>query len=192
MQKSSKLALLVECAILLGLAAVLSEYTKIIRMPWGGSVTVLSMLPVCLAAIRHGVKWGLGTALLYSVIQLLFGLKNLSYANSAAVAVAIVALDYIIPFTALGLAGIFRKKGFEGQLLGVIAAVTIRFACHFLTGIFIWGQWREGMWAEAPAWVYSLAYNSAYMLPEIIFTGIGAALVLKAMQKMKLSESYSS
>lgn len=178
MQRNSKIQILAECAIMIGLATALS-FVKIFEMPWGGSVTVLSMLPICLVSIKRGVRWGAGAAFIYSVIQLLQGLGNLTYANSAAMAFAIVALDYIAPFTGLGLAGIFRKKGFEGQLLGVVLAVMLRFLCHFITGTLIWGQWREGMWLEVPVWVYSLAYNSAYMLPETAFTAIGAAVLIK-------------
>jgi len=178
MQRNSKTLILIECAIMVGLATALS-FVKIIEMPWGGSVTVLSMLPICLLSIKRGVRWGAGAAFVYSVIQLILDIKYLSYANTFLVAAAILMFDYIVPFTGLGLAGLFRKNGFEGQMLGVVSAVLFRFLCHFFTGIVIWGQWREGMWLDVPAWVYSLAYNSAYMLPETVFTAIGAAILIK-------------
>ena len=68
---------LTESAIMLAFAAVLSEI-KIIHMPYGGSVTAFSMLPLILIAYRYGVKWGLVTSATYGLIQLLLGMDNLS------------------------------------------------------------------------------------------------------------------
>ena len=63
---------------MIALSTVLS-LIKIIDMPYGGSVTVASMLPIVIAAYRHGAIWGLGTAMVNSAMQLLLGLNNLSY-----------------------------------------------------------------------------------------------------------------
>ena len=35
---------------------------KIVDMPFGGSVTACSMLPILIIAYRYGTKWGLFTA----------------------------------------------------------------------------------------------------------------------------------
>jgi len=183
---SSKIAILAECAVMLGLATALS-FVKIIKMPWGGSVTLLSMLPITVVSIRRGIKWGLPVAFLYSLIQ--FGLdlgEVLTWSLTPTVFAGMLFLDYLFAFSVLGLSGIFRKKGFEGQLLGVIIAVTLRFAFHFLSGMVLWGSYAaEYDWAGGSVPLYSLIYNGAYMFPEIIFTGIGAAVVIKAMQRFK-------
>ena len=56
--EKAKIKVLAECGILIALAAVLS-LIKIWQLPWGGSVTLFSMLPIALISIRHGVKTGL-------------------------------------------------------------------------------------------------------------------------------------
>ena len=52
---SQKTQLLVEGAVVIALATVLS-FIRIIKMPWGGSVTLLSMLPIVIYSIKNGVK----------------------------------------------------------------------------------------------------------------------------------------
>jgi len=179
-KRDSKTLILAECAIMLGLATALS-FVKIIKMPWGGSVTLLSMLPIALVSIRRGVKWGLPVAFLYAVIQFGMDLGDvLTWSLTPAVFVGMLFLDYLFAFSVLGLSGIYRKKGFEGQLLGTVIAVTLRFAFHFLSGMVLWGSYAaEYDWANNSVPLYSLIYNGAYMFPEIIFTAIGAAIVIK-------------
>lgn len=82
------------------MAFVLS-FIKIIDMPYGGAVTAASMLPIIIAGYRHGLKWGLITSFTYSILQLLTGLSNVSYATSTTAMIAIILLDYIVAFTVL-------------------------------------------------------------------------------------------
>ena len=49
---------LVETGILLAIATVLSVIQPF-QLPFGGGITIFSMLPVVLLSYRHGVKWGL-------------------------------------------------------------------------------------------------------------------------------------
>jgi thiamine transporter len=188
--KQTKTLILVECAIMLGLAVALS-FVKIMQSPFGGSVTLLSMLPIALISIKHGLKWGLPVAFLFAAIDLgLSFAKVVSWAQiptndgeiiSWSLFFGIIFLDYIFAYTVLGLAGIFRKKGFEGQSFGVAFAVTMRFVFHFLSGIILFGEFKEYFpWAEELSVpVYSLIYNGIYMFPEILFTTIGAVVLLK-------------
>ena len=67
--KETKTKKLVLSAVLLALATVLSLF-KVYQLPLGGSITLLSMLPVCLLSIRYGVKWGLTCSFFYGVIQI--------------------------------------------------------------------------------------------------------------------------
>ena len=71
MQKS-RLHVLVEGAVMIALATILS-YIRIFKLPWGGSITLVSMLPIILYSIKYGIKHGLGTAFIFSLI-LLFSL----------------------------------------------------------------------------------------------------------------------
>jgi thiamine transporter len=170
--KSENTKRLVTTAMLLALAAVLS-LIKIWHMPMGGAVTLLSMLPVCVISIKYGVKWGLFGAFVYSLIQLGMGLADLmTWGMTPATWIGCLIFDYIAAFTVLGLAGMFRDKGLPGIMGGVTLAVALRFVCSYISGAIIFAIWTpEG----TSPFLYSLIYNGAYMLPELIFTVIGAS-----------------
>ena len=67
-----------EAGIMIALSTVLAML-KLIDMPYGGSVTFAQMLPILIYAYRHGPRYGMGAALVASLIQLLLGLENFSY-----------------------------------------------------------------------------------------------------------------
>ncbi len=170
---------LTESAVMLAAAFALS-FIPVVNMPFGGSVTLCSMLPVALIAYRHGLKWGLVTGFAASLLQLLLGLNNLSYATSWLAVVAIILLDYVLAFTALGLAGVFRKTKLTqtaALVLGVLLCCAVRYACHFVSGVTVWRDLSAPL-GEAVA--YSLAYNAAYMVPETIIT-VAAATALSTV-----------
>lgn len=167
---------LTESAVMLAAAFVLS-LIPVVNMPFGGSVTLCSMLPVLLIAYRHGTKWGLLVGFAGSLLQLLMGLNNLSYATSAGAAVAIVMLDYVVAFTALGLGGIFKKSGASqtvSLLLGGALACAIRYVCHVISGCTVWAGVSI---PDTQGLLYSLSYNAAYMVPETIITLAAAGAV---------------
>ena len=173
MQTQTKLLRLVESALLLAVAAVLSM-VKVLDLPYGGSITAFSALPILLVAYRHGTAWGLFTGFAYSLTQLLLGLNTLSYATGPAAAVAIIVLDYLLAFTVLGLGGLFRKTVKEqGKALVLAALLTgvLRYVCHVIAGCTVWAG--LSIPTEA-ALLYSLAYNATYMLPEMLVTMLGA------------------
>ena len=68
----SKTRTLVECALMIALGTVLANI-KIYELANGGSVTLFSMLPFILISFRHGVKWGLFTGFVNSLLQMLLG-----------------------------------------------------------------------------------------------------------------------
>ena len=67
-----------ESAMLLAIAIVLELVSKMFipEMPFGGQVTLVSMLPVVLISYRHGVKWGLFSAFVYALLEMALGAKN--------------------------------------------------------------------------------------------------------------------
>lgn len=174
---TSRLSLkIAESAVMIALAFILS-LIPIVKMPFGGDVTLFAMLPVILIAYRHGVLWGFLTGFAYSLLQLLTGLSNLEYATSALAAFAIVMLDYVVAFTVLGLGGLFRnriKSQTLGLSLGVLLTCLLRFLCHFVSGCTVWAGVSI---PSADGMVYSLAYNAAYMVPETVITLAGAILL---------------
>ncbi|MBQ5315481.1 MAG: energy-coupled thiamine transporter ThiT, partial [Oscillospiraceae bacterium] len=123
--KNAKLKTLVEGAIMIALATVLS-LIKIYKLPWGGSITLLSMLPIAVFSLRHGVYKGLGVSFVYALIQLFQGIVFdglFAWGLTPLMLIGCIMLDYILPFTSLGLSGIFKDKGLIGQLSGITIAI---------------------------------------------------------------------
>lgn len=184
--KNSKTRILAEGAIMVAMAFILS-YVKIFHLPWGGSITLLSMLPIAIFSIKRGVKAGLFAAFVSALLQLGQGIAVdglFAWGLTPAMLVSCIFLDYIGAYTVIGLAGIFRDKGIFGRLGGTALAVLIRYLFHIVSGAVIFHS--SGMIWEAFStdneWLYSTLYNGAYMLPEMIFTVIGAAVLLKVPQ----------
>jgi thiamine transporter len=172
--KSENIKRLVTTAMLIALAAALS-LVKIIQLPLGGSVTLLSMLPVCLISIKYGVKWGVFSAFVYSLVQIALDLGSLmSYGMTVKIWIGCILFDYIFAYTALGFAGIFKNKGTAGVIAGVTLALVLRFVSHIISGTIFFDLWTPEGWSPA---FWSIAYNGTYMLPELIFTVIGASLL---------------
>ena len=95
--RNTKIRALCECAIMVALAFVLS-YARLFKMPLGGSVTVASMLPIMLIAIKYGTKIGLGTSFVYSLTQLLQAYIDgdvFPYCETAGTLVICILFDYI-------------------------------------------------------------------------------------------------
>lgn len=178
--KQTKMLRLVESGLMLAAATVLSM-VKVLDLPYGGSITAFSALPILLVAYRHGTGWGLVTALAHALIQLMLGASTLSYATSAAAAVAIVVLDYLLAFTVLGLGGIFRRRC-ENQgtalVLGAVVTGALRYLLHVIAGCTVWAG--LSIPTEA-ALVYSLAYNATYMIPETAVAALGAWYLSRAV-----------
>ena len=171
-------------AIFIALAAGLSQI-KVLQMPLGGSITLFSMLPIVMIAYALGINWGLASAFVYSLTQLFFGILFdgvLGWGLTPLSLVGTIFLDYIIPFTALGLVGLASKKGNIALISGTVAVLVIRFLCHLLSGAIIFDIWCE--WENV--WLYSLCYNGAYMLPELAITVIGAAILFNIPQIKRL------
>ena len=180
--QSTKTRILVEGAIMVALATVLS-FIRVVKLPWGGSITLLSMLPIVLFSIRRGIKSGLTVSFLFALIQFIQGIMDglFGWGLTPGSLIACIFLDYLLAFTVLGLAGLFRQKGVTGWIAGIALAILLRFTMHFLSGVIIWKSFGQ-LWGDfftENTVLYSLLYNGAYMLPEMIFTIIGAIVLLK-------------
>ena len=167
---------LTETGIMIGLSVVLSLFA-VVNLPFGGSVTMCSMVPMVVIAYRHKTLWGIMAGGVYGIVQMILGASNLSYGTSFLAVVAIVLFDYLVAYGATGLGGIFRdklkgKKGLELALGGLLACA-VRFVCHYISGVTVWAGFAE----DAPVWLYSLVYNGSYMLPETIVTVVACALI---------------
>lgn len=169
---------LVLSAILIAMAVVLSLITPFAQA-FGGSVTLFSLVPVLTIGWVFGNKWGLLSGFVYALLQMLLGANNFGYVSGFGAYLVLIFADYVVPFTIHGLGGLFKGKIKNPVVAFPLAALLLgilRYICHFISGITIWGNWAENTtWAGVIA--YSAPYNASYMIPEIIVTMIGCAAV---------------
>lgn len=182
-------------------------FVKPFELPYGGAITLCSMLPVMFFSYRCGLKWGLSAGLVFSVLQLLFGLDALK-GISAMMVVGSIFLDYILAFTVLGLAGMFRgkiKNDAAAFTLGSFVSMMLRYFCSFLSGWVLWASFNEtadmqgfiatffpalgNLSGTALAVVYSLVYNGSYMIPEIVLTCVVGFLLVQFAGKQILDKA---
>ena len=207
---TNKTKRLTESAMLLSVAIVLELCSKMFipELPFGGQVTLVSMLPVVLISYRHGVKWGLVSGVAYAMIEMAIGAKTVTAAFQPGYfgdgvmllnALIMCVLDYLIAFTVLGLGGIFRDRiENRGKALccGAIVALGCRYLAHILSGYILFAGWAEWFFTQEgfPAWgaglvaslspaalglLYSIVYNGMYMIPELILTAVAAVLIAR-------------
>ncbi len=215
--KKKNLYWLVESAVMIALAAVLEWVSKMIipEMPFGGQITIVSMLPVVLVGWKYGIGKGLITGGVYSLVQMALGVKTISamilpssddYLGSVGNIILMFIFDYILAYTVLGLAAMYKKviKNDAVSLpLGAFTVLLLRYICHIVSGYILFGAWAEWFFSQEGfyAWgevilntfsgnalslVYSIIYNAFYMVPEIIITTIVAVVVSKIPQITKI------
>ncbi len=200
---------MVSCAMMVGTAIILSVI-KPFALPFGGGITLASMMPICLIAYIYGTKTGIFAAFIYSIAQMMLdphviGAAFLPGEGQMLFSKALLMcfLDYTLGFTVLGLGGIFKnklKKDFSAVTVGTILATSLRYLCHILSGYILWGSYAEWFFSQKGfysigqsilstfsgnglALIYSIFYNGLYMIPEIILTAIITPLVYQALKK---------
>lgn len=168
---------LVFCAVAMALAFVTS-YLKIFTLPWGGSVTLCSMLFIVLVANWYGVGTGITVGLAYGILQFIQEPYVLSFFQ--------VCCDYILAFATLGVAGFFAKQS-HGLLKGYIVAVIARGAFHALGGYLYWMSYMPDNFPKSLTAIYPIVYNYSYLLAEGIITVIVISIpaVSKALAQVK-------
>lgn len=140
-------------------------------MPQGGSVA-LTMIPILLLAYRQGAVSGMVCGAIYGAISL--AIAGVIYHPMS------ILLDYVLAFGLLGIAGFFRKTP-AGIICGTIAGVGGRFISSLVSGAVLFASYApEG---QNP-WIYSIAYQATYMVPELIIAG--AVLVMLFLKANKL------
>ncbi len=149
------------------------SYIKLWDMPNGGSVTLVSTLPLMLYAYLFGTKKGVFVGFVYGTMQAL--------QDPWIIHPAQFLLDYPIAFSAIGLAGIFGEGNFLKKLpqlrfaFGAVIAGLLRFSAHVLSGVFAFEAYAAG----ENVWAYSLVYNS-YVFIDVALVIVGGILVLSS------------
>lgn len=169
---------LVTCAVALALAYVTS-YIKLFKLPFGGSVTLFSMLFIVLIGYWYGSKIGILTGLVYGIFQFLQEPYVLSLFQ--------VCCDYILAFGAMGIAGFFSKSKKHGLLKGYIAAIIARGAFHALGGYLYWMDYMPDNFPKSLTALYPIIYNYSYILLEGVLTVIIISIpaVSKALNQIR-------
>lgn len=178
-------------------------------MPFGGKFFGLSMFPLVLIGALFGLKFGLMAGLIYAMYN--FGFDYLIYLDTLRITLeswtgeawgvgrilALVLLDYVIPFMAFGLSGLF-KGVFEHKstlTIAILFVSVIRLVSATLSGVVLWSSsiryavFMVESGEQAPnlatrifavmgesLWLYSLGYNMIYITTTTLLV-IGIALM---------------
>lgn len=169
---------LTETAVMIALAIGLS-FVTIYKLPMGGSITLFSQVPIVIIGYRYGLKWGTLTGVIYGLLSMVIGgLGNFAYVKGIVSYLILIFADYVLAFMVLGIGGAMFKKAIKNQTvalgLGAFVGSLLRFICHFVSGVTIWGEYADG-WKSV--WAYSLGYNGSYMGAEAVITIIGVVLL---------------
>ena len=218
--EKTKTTKLVVSGMMISLGTILS-LIKIYEMPFGGTVTAFSMVPVVLVSYIYGVKWGMFTSLIYSLLQLICGVATGIVSRMflpgdeqmvLSAAITICILDYVLAYFVLGFGGMFKGK-FKSEtseiVFGSIVAVILRWVMHIISGYIFYGAWAEWFFGDATGlagipvfenvckWVmenvtgnslallYSVVYNGAYMVPELVLTAAFAPFIYRVLKNTK-------
>jgi thiamine transporter len=145
------------CAMAIALGMVASMI-KLYSFPFGGSVTMFSMLFICLPGYFYGPAAGILTAVAYGILQ--FIIEPYIYFPVQ------VLVDYVLAFGALGLSGFFANKK-QGLLKGYLLGILGRYVFVVISGWIFFGEYAWEGWSPL---TYSLAYNGAYIFTEAAIT----------------------
>jgi thiamine transporter len=170
---------LVFSGLSLALAFALS-YVKLFKMPWGGSVTLCSMLFVALIGYWYGPKIGFIASFAYSILQ--FVQDGGSYVLSPMQ----VIFDYFLAFTLLGASGFFSKKK-NGLIVGFIVAAMLRALSQSIAGYIYWMEYMPDNFPKNLAPIYPIAYNYSFVLVEVVIT-----VVVLLLPPVKKAFAYTS
>lgn len=187
MKRTSKIRMLAEGGMMIALSVLLGHIT-IYQAPNGGSVSAGGMIPIMLFAIRWGIGPGIAVGSVYGILD--FILKPYFYHWAQ------FLLDYPIPYGLLGLAGIGyimksdnnSSQGYFRLIFGVVLAVLGRMLSHVLSGVIFFAEYA----GEQNPWIYSIIYNSTYLIPELIISVVVLILIWKPLRKTVMSQNINS
>jgi thiamine transporter len=159
----SQTKIIAEIVVAVALAYVLNLIV-LFRMPQGGSVTAVSMVPILWLALRRGPKIGVLGGIVFGLVDM--------FPEPFIVHPVQFLLDYPLAFGALGLAGFFRGH----PLLGVVVGILGRFISHFISGMVFFATYAPA--GMNPA-LYSAIYNGSYLIVELILSIMVMFLLVK-------------
>lgn len=150
------------------------SYIKLWDLPQGGSVTLVSFLPIMLFAYLYGAKKGLFVGFVYGLLQ--------SLQDPYIIHPAQFLLDYPVAFAMAGFAGVLKNVNMKSpQLKFALSALiggAMRYVAHVLSGAFAFGAYALDA-GVSNVFTYSLAYNS-FVFVDIALVIIAGVLLLSS------------
>lgn len=169
---TTKIMLHVSIAVAL---AIILKMFRILKMPMGGSVTLGAMVPIIFIAYIYGTRVGCLTGVIFGIIDLILGPEVVHPVQ--------LIIDYILAFGVLGVAGYFKNN----ISLGATFAIGLRFICHVISGVVFFSSYA----GDKNVLVYSILYNSTYLLPEAIIAVIILGIIpVKRIKNEMLRTSF--
>lgn len=181
-------------AVCIALSFALS-YIAMFKMPFGGTITFASLLPLMLYSYMFGAKKGVIAGVVYGMLQAVQDPWILHPAQ--------FLLDYPVAFAGIGLSGMLRSLNVLNDKprlqfsLGALIGGAARFVSHFISGALAFGsygaQYAEtyGMPALANEYVYSLLYQTMYIIPDLIIVIIAGVLLFSSKNFKTQVDKYS-
>ena len=151
-------SMIAKAAVCVALSYILSMI-KLFRMPMGGSVTLVSSLPLILFAVAYGPLEGLLVGFAYGLMQLLI--------DPYVIHPIQLLVDYPMAYGAIALACLGTALPVNNRLklpLAMVFGYLGRYLMSVLSGVVFFAEYA----GEQGALIYSLSYNISYLWPEIL------------------------
>ncbi len=154
-------------------------FIPFLDMPQGGSIEI-EMIILVIASFILGYKKGIITSLIYLLLAILFNeasyfLNPMQY-----------ACDYLVPIVAMGAATCFLFKGIKNKPIqydiAIFIAFIIKWFAHLLSGVFFYFPENE-VAGSLGAWIYSVNYNTPYVLVSMIIAMIIVPIIMGRIVK---------
>lgn len=181
--KNNRMRIFIEGAMMIAVAQILS----LLPTGIGSSFSVsIGSIPIILFALRHGLQKGLVVGLSYGLFKIAIGdVYWLHFAQGM--------IEYTIPYTCLGFAGLFsnplkqtlnltdNKHGIRLIISASLLAITFRYFWHFLAGVLYWGEFAPEGWSPV---VFSAVFNGASGLATAVASVLLLALLYSRSKRL--------
>ncbi len=177
-----------------------------IPLPFGGSITAVSMLPVILISYYYGISWGFFSSLIYAFVQMLLGVSTISRyvlpgrsVQNLLLIVAMCVFDYLFAYLSLSFGGLFRRNRSMKKALvyGTLVSLFLKYLFHVISGMILCSSWINVVNDYVFMWIkkyfpgclfsiiYSIIFNGMYMIPEILITVFFAVSISKVLSRSR-------
>jgi thiamine transporter len=175
-KKSSSTRIFAEIVVFSALSAVLYA-VRPFSLPFGGAITLGSMVPVMFLSLRRGIRVGVIAGAVFGALALPIDVITLG-ASSIIVSPLQVFLEYPLAFGIIGLTGMFHRKTVLFAIAGAGISVFIRFLVHYFVGVYVW-YYVYTFPAGYGQYVWPAVYNGSFLLVEFIVSAVLLAVLVK-------------